>query len=67
MGLPQEKKVTGVDMVKAMARYIWPEDNPQIKKTVLTSLIILVSAKVLNTGVPFIFRCLHGYHLSHSK
>ena len=56
-----------MDMVKAMARYIWPEDNPQIKKTVLTSLVILVSAKVLNTGVPFIFRCLHGYHLSHSK
>ena len=72
VGLPQDKKVTGTDMMKvgrchlsklavskcyqAMAAYIWPEDNPKIKKTVLASLGILVSAKVLNTGVPFIFR-----------
>ena len=39
-----------------MAAYIWPEDNPKIRKTVLASLGILVSAKVLNTGVPFILR-----------
>jgi len=55
VGLPTEKKVTGGDMIKAMARYIWPEDDKQIKKTVVTSLVILVSAKILNTGVPFIF------------
>lgn len=54
VGLPQDKKVTGTDMMKAMAAYIWPEDNPKIRKTVLASLGILVSAKVLNTGVPFI-------------
>ena len=73
VGLPQEKKVTGMDMMKvlrcdldirrtkwicfqAMTSYIWPEDNPKIRRTVLASLGILVSAKVLNTGVPFIFR-----------
>ena len=39
-----------------MTTYIWPEDNPKIRRTVLASLGILVSAKVLNTGVPFIFR-----------
>ena len=39
-----------------MANYVWPADDKQIRKTVVTSLGILVAAKLVNTGVPFIFR-----------
>lgn len=42
-------------MMKSLTAYIWPADEPKIRKTVLTSLGILVSAKLLNTTVPFIF------------
>merc|ERR1719403_215104 len=44
-----------MDMVKVMANYVWPADDKQIRKTVVTSLGILVAAKLVNTGVPFIF------------
>ena len=55
MELPEDKKVTGLDIVKVMLGHCWPNDDAQIRKTVVTSLVILVSAKILNTGVPFIF------------
>ncbi|XP_076661848.1 ATP binding cassette subfamily B member 7 isoform X1 [Halictus rubicundus] len=48
--------VTASNMVKAMLRYIWPEDDPDIRKRVKLALGLLVSAKVLNVGVPFIFK-----------
>ena len=39
-----------------MTSYIWPADDKQIRRTVMASFGILVAAKALNTGVPFIFR-----------
>lgn len=47
--------MTGKDIVKVMLGHCWPKDDAQIRKTVVTSLAILVSAKLVNTGVPFIF------------
>jgi len=48
--------VTGKDMIKAMAAYIWPKDNREVKTRVVAALALLVSSKVVNTSVPFIFK-----------
>ena len=39
---------------QAMARYIWPADEPGVRRRVVASLGVLVAAKLLNTAVPFI-------------
>ena len=60
VGLPDDdKKVTAGDIVKVMLSHVWPRDDAQIRRTVVKSLAILVSAKLVNTGVPFIFRWEH--------
>jgi len=43
-------------MVKGLGRHIWPADKPEVKTRVVGALTLLVSAKVLNTSVPFIFK-----------
>lgn len=43
-------------MLKFMMSYIWPSDKPQVKKTVVVSLSLLVGAKLLNVQVPFILK-----------
>ncbi|KAL6444094.1 hypothetical protein ACFW04_001798 [Cataglyphis niger] len=45
-----------MDMLKAMLRYIWPEDDPEIRQRVKIAIGLLVAAKVLNVFVPFIFK-----------
>lgn len=53
----QEKEsVTSSNMIKAMLRYIWPTDDPEIRKRVKVAVSLLVGAKVLNVAVPFIFK-----------
>ena len=37
-----------------MARYIWPAEEPGVRRRVVASLGVLVAAKLLNTAVPFI-------------
>ncbi|XP_076168822.1 ATP binding cassette subfamily B member 7 isoform X2 [Ptiloglossa arizonensis] len=43
-------------MIKAMLRYIWPEDDPRIRKRVMVAVGLLIGAKVLTVAVPFIFK-----------
>jgi len=54
--LPDAKKVTGRQMIKALGEYIWPKDNKEVKVRVVTAMTLLISAKVLNTTVPFILK-----------
>ncbi|XP_055686386.1 iron-sulfur clusters transporter ABCB7, mitochondrial isoform X2 [Lutzomyia longipalpis] len=49
-------EVTPTDMIKAMMSYIWPKDDAFIRKRVVISLGLLASAKLLNVGVPFLFK-----------
>lgn len=49
-------EITQLDMLRAMMAYIWPQDNALIRKRVCISLGLLVGAKTLNVGVPFIFK-----------
>ena len=50
------ERITGKVMLKNLLTYIWPKEDPKIKKRVLQSLSLLVGAKVLNICVPFIFK-----------
>ena len=43
-------------MVGAMLQYIWPKDNKAIRDRVTLAVGLLISAKVLNVSVPFIFK-----------
>ncbi|CAK9832303.1 Iron-sulfur clusters transporter ABCB7, mitochondrial [Anthophora retusa] len=54
--LQEKQSVTSTDMIKAMLSYIWPKDDPEIRKRVKVAVGLLISAKVLNVGVPFIFK-----------
>ncbi|XP_070171500.1 iron-sulfur clusters transporter ABCB7, mitochondrial [Polyergus mexicanus] len=54
--LQNKQSITSVDMLKAMLRYIWPEDDPEIRQRVKIAVGLLVGAKVLNVFVPFIFK-----------
>ncbi|XP_018053279.1 PREDICTED: ATP-binding cassette sub-family B member 7, mitochondrial [Atta colombica] len=54
--LHDKSSLTSMDMLKAMLRYIWPEDDPEIRKRVKIAVGLLVGAKVLNVLVPFIFK-----------
>lgn len=48
--------VSGKEILKAMMAYVWPKDDEMIRKRVMLSLGLLISAKVINVGVPFIFK-----------
>ncbi|XP_046391911.1 iron-sulfur clusters transporter ABCB7, mitochondrial isoform X2 [Ischnura elegans] len=56
VGLPDENKVTGMQMVKSMLSYIWPKDDPSIKNRVMLAVGLLMGAKFMNVAVPFIFK-----------
>eukprot|EP00092_Neocalanus_flemingeri_P098041 GFUD01125026.1.p1 GENE.GFUD01125026.1~~GFUD01125026.1.p1 ORF type:complete len:686 (-),score=207.51 GFUD01125026.1:473-2530(-) len=49
------KEVTGRDMIKSMASYIWPKGDKEVKTRVVAAMALLVGSKVINTSVPFIF------------
>ncbi len=45
-----------MQMIRAMVAYIWPQDNPGVRRTVVMALALLVGAKLLNITVPFLFK-----------
>lgn len=49
-------EITMTEVVRAMWAYIWPQDNDMIRRRVVLSLGLLVSAKALNVCVPFLFK-----------
>ncbi|KAB0798460.1 hypothetical protein PPYR_09453 [Photinus pyralis] len=50
------KEVTGREMVYAMSKYIWPADDAKIRKRVVLAVELLISAKLMNIAVPFVFK-----------
>ena len=41
---------------RAMISYIWPKDDPGVRRRVKLAVGLLVAAKLLNISVPFIFK-----------
>ena len=56
LGNEDQQNVTNLDMLKSMKGYVWPHDNPVVKRRVVVSLGLLVGAKCLNTSVPILFK-----------
>lgn len=54
--MPAGTDVTSKQMLTAMMSYIWPKDDEMIRKRVMLSMGLLVGAKVMNVGVPFLFK-----------
>ena len=52
----QTDEVTTRDMVKALAGYVWPADNPEVRRRVGMAFGLLVGAKLVNTSVPILFK-----------
>lgn len=48
-------------MIKAMLLYIWPKDDDTIRNRVSLAVGLLIGAKVMNVGVPFIFKYAVDY------
>jgi ATP-binding cassette subfamily B protein len=40
-------------VVRALWPYVWPQDRPDLKRTVIWSLALIVLAKAVTVGVPF--------------
>ncbi len=43
-------------IIRRLLGYIWPEDNPGIRRRVVAAVSLLLSAKLANVAVPFIFK-----------
>nr|CAG4651662.1 EOG090X02PU [Triops cancriformis] len=50
------RNVTTYEVLGALWKYIWPEDNSAVKKRVTVALSLLVGSKILNVTVPFCFK-----------
>ncbi|XP_043276616.1 iron-sulfur clusters transporter ABCB7, mitochondrial isoform X2 [Venturia canescens] len=55
-GIVDSEPVNSSQMMKAMLGYIWPKDEPEIRKRVKIAVSLLVGAKVLNVCVPILFK-----------
>lgn len=56
IGIYNGPEIGSNEILRAMARYIWPKEDESVKKKVLISLGLLVGAKSLNVCVPFLFK-----------
>eukprot|EP00878_Enallax_costatus_P011520 GHUV01012026.1.p1 GENE.GHUV01012026.1~~GHUV01012026.1.p1 ORF type:complete len:734 (+),score=173.55 GHUV01012026.1:460-2661(+) len=50
------EKMSDREILGTLAHHLWPKDNPEFKRRILTALGLLVGAKVLNVQVPFFFK-----------
>ena len=44
------------EIIQKLLKFVWPKDNPAIKRRVVLALLLLLGAKLLNVAVPFIFK-----------
>lgn len=45
-------------LVKSVSQYLWPKDDSEVKIRLSASLAMLVSGKLLNVSVPFMFKMI---------
>jgi ABC transporter ATM len=54
VALPTFKK--DVEIIRSLVKYIWPPNDSKIKSRVVLALSLLISGKLLNTTVPYLFK-----------
>ncbi|VDQ10210.1 unnamed protein product [Trichobilharzia regenti] len=51
-------------IISRLLKYVWPKDRPEIRLRVVAAVVLLLSSKVVNVLVPFVFKlavdCLSG-------
>jgi len=47
---------SNLDVLRQLMRYLWPENEPALRARVVTSLVLLLGAKVCSIYVPFMFK-----------
>lgn len=52
----KETQNSTMSMLKTVFKYLWPKDNNDSKIRIITSVLLLLSAKVLTVQIPFIFK-----------
>ncbi|CAI5462804.1 unnamed protein product [Closterium sp. Yama58-4] len=50
------EEASDMAILSTLAHYLWPKDNPDYRRRVAAALTLLVSAKLLNIQVPFLFK-----------
>ena len=43
-------------VLRGLWPYLWPSDRPELKATVLVSLLLVLAAKVVTVAMPFTFK-----------
>jgi ATP-binding cassette subfamily B protein len=43
-------------VLRGLAPYVWPTDRPDLKRTVLLSLVLMLAAKIVTVAMPFTFK-----------
>lgn len=51
-----KSRTTNWQMVKKLIEYVWPKDRPNIRRTVMIAVGLLVGSKLMNIAVPFFFK-----------
>ena len=55
--LYQEEKRSALRTIRRVGPYLWPQDNSAVKTRLIVSILLLVLAKLISAGTPF----LYGY------
>jgi len=55
--LNQEEKRSALRTIRRVGPYLWPQDNSAVKTRLIVSMLLLVLAKLISAGTPF----LYGY------
>ncbi|GJP30179.1 hypothetical protein CLOM_g22947 [Closterium sp. NIES-68] len=50
------EEASDMAILSSLVQYLWPKDNPDYRRRVAAALTLLVSAKLLNIQVPFLFK-----------
>ncbi|XP_075521888.1 ABC transporter B family member 25, mitochondrial [Primulina tabacum] len=48
--------VTDSKIISTLAKYLWMKENLEFRLRVITALVLLIGAKVINVQVPFLFK-----------
>ena len=47
---------SGWRTIRRVAPYLWPEDQPWVKRRVVWSMVVLVASKLVTVGTPFFYK-----------
>ena len=52
---PDQERQSGLRTIRKVAPYLWPEDQPWVKRRVVFAMLALLLSKVIAVGTPFFY------------